>query len=194
LAEDAHRVWIRPGAAGGGPALFVDRDGTLIEDPGYLADPAGVRLIPHAAEALQRFSTAGYALVLVTNQSGVGRGFFGWTAYDRVAETVRDRLAQAGVRLDAELVCGHAPDDGCDWRKPAPGMLREAISRLSLDPAGSVMVGDKLSDLEAAAGAGVGRLVHVATGQGAAERGVVEASPLAVETVDDLSRLAPCAS
>jgi histidinol-phosphate phosphatase family protein len=191
LAKDAHRVRLRPGAVRGGPALFIDRDGTLIEDPGYLSDPAWVKLIPGAAEALKRFAGLGYSLVLITNQSGVGRGYFGWDAYDRVAETLRAALSAEGVVLDAEAVCGHAPEEACDWRKPGPGMIREAAAQLGLDPAVSVMVGDKLSDLEAGAAAGVGRLAHVATGQGAAERAAVAASPLSIEPLDDLSQLLP---
>ncbi len=183
---------IRPGAARGGPALFVDRDGTLIEDPGYLSDPAGAHLIPGAAEALKRFAGVGYALVMVTNQSGVGRGYFGWDDYDLVAEAVRAALLDHGVILDAEIVCGHAPSEPeCDWRKPGPGMITEASARLGLDPSRSVMVGDKLSDLEAGAAAGVGRLVHVLSGQGAAEQAAVMASPLSAEELDDLGELNP---
>lgn len=184
---DAHRLRVEPGARHGLPALFVDRDGTLIEDPGYLSDPNGVRLLPQAVETLQSFREAGYALVLITNQSGVGRGYFGWSDYEAVADAVRHSL---GLVFDAEAVCGHAPGDvGCDWRKPLPGMILTASRALEIDLARSVMIGDKLSDLEAAAAAGAGRLIHVATGHGERERPAVLASPLAIETVDDLSQV-----
>lgn len=185
--ETAHRLWVAEDAPRGRPALLVDRDGTLIEDPGYLSDPDKVRLLPQAVETLQAFRDAGYALVLITNQSGVGRGYFGWGDYDAVAAAVR---AQLGLAFDAEAVCGHAPGAAdCDWRKPSPGMILAAARALDLDLPGSVMIGDKLSDLVAAAAARVPRLIHVLTGHGAKERAAVLASALDIEAVDDLSRV-----
>lgn len=177
----------------GRPALFLDRDGTLIEDPGYLSNPAGVRLLPGAAGALWRFRKAGFTLVLVTNQSGIGRGYFDWRAYEAVAETVRAALANEGLDFDAEVVCGHAPGGDCGWRKPAAGMILAAAAALQSNLVGSVMAGDKLSDLESGAAAGVGRLVHVATGAGPSERPIVERSQLTIERVADLGSV-PCAS
>ena len=196
MTDNFHRARFAGQNQGVKPALFVDRDGTLIADPGYLSDPAGVHLLPHAARALQRFSQAGYLIVLVTNQSGVGRGYFTWEAYDAVADVLRQQLAQLGVVLDAELACGHAPgtEVSCDWRKPGPGMIKHAASTLLIDVAASVMVGDKLSDLQAGAAAGVGRLVCVSTQDGAFEVGRVKSSGLIVEMLSDLSTLSPCAS
>ena len=193
---EGHRLRLAAHPRRAVPALFVDRDGTLIEDPGYIADPEKVRLIPGAAAALRGFHDAGYALILITNQSGIGRGYYGWSDYEAVATRFRDLLAAEGVSFDAELACAHAPEAACDWRKPAPGMIREAADRLDLDLAGSVLAGDKLSDLEAGAAAGVPRLVHVATGHGAEERGRVAAwrGPVAVTMLADLSLLSPCAS
>jgi D-glycero-D-manno-heptose 1,7-bisphosphate phosphatase len=195
---DAHRVRVAPQPRRAAPALFVDRDGTIIEDPGYIADPARVRLIAGATATLRRFRDAGYALVLVTNQSGIGRGLYRWSDYDAVAARFRDLLAAEGIAFDAELACAHPPEEGalCGWRKPAPGMIREAAARLDLDLATSVMAGDKLSDIEAGAAAGIPRLVHVASGQGTAERARVLAwhGPVAVTPLADLSLLSPCVS
>lgn len=193
---DEHRVRLAAHPRRAAPALFVDRDGTVIEDPGYIADPDKVRLIPGAAAALRRFRDAGYALVLITNQSGIGRGLYSWADYEAVAARFRDLLASEGVGFDAELACAHPPEAACGWRKPAPGMIREAADRFDLDLARSVVAGDKLSDLEAGAAAGVPRLVHVGTGHGADERGRVGAwrGPVAATMLADLSLLSPCAS
>jgi D-glycero-D-manno-heptose 1,7-bisphosphate phosphatase len=179
----------------GRPGLFLDRDGTLIEDPGYIADPDKVRPIPGVTAALGRFRAAGFALVIVTNQSGIGRGLYRWRDYEAVAARVEALFAAEGVVFDAVLACAHAPETvpPCDWRKPAPGMIREAATLLSLDLSRSLLVGDKLADLEAAAAAGLPRAVHVASGQGAAARAEVARwrAGIVVDLVDDLSTLAP---
>src|ERR1700736_937816 len=193
---DEHRVRLAADPRRAAPALFVDRDGTVIEDPVYIADPDKVRLIAGAAAALGRFRDAGYALILITNQSGIGRGLYDWADYEAVAARLRDLLAAEGVGFDAELACAHSPEAACSWRKPAPGMIREAADRFDLDLALSVVAGDKLSDLQAGAAAGISRLVHVGTGHGTEERGRVGAwrGSVAVTMLADLSLLSPCAS
>lgn len=193
---DEHRIRLAAEPRRAAPALFVDRDGTVIEDPGYIDDPDAVRLIPGVAATLRRFRDAGFALVLVTNQSGIGRGLYSWDDYEAVAARLRELLAAAGVAFDAELACAHSPDAVCDWRKPAPGMIREAAARFALDLGRSVLAGDKLTDLQAGAAAGIPCLVHVATGHGATERERVGAwhGAVAVTTLADLSLLSPCAS
>jgi D-glycero-D-manno-heptose 1,7-bisphosphate phosphatase len=190
-----HRYRTAPAPRRGAPALFLDRDGTLIEDPGYLSDPGEVRLLPGVAGALRRFRDAGYALVVVTNQSGIGRWLYGWDEYEAVAARLRADLADEGVTLDAELACGHGPEAGaaCGWRKPAPGMILAAAERLDLDLSRSLLAGDKRLDIEAAAAAGLPRAAHVATGQGAAERVKFVGThfPLDLVYLEDLAGLSP---
>ena len=135
-------------------AVFVDRDGTLIVDQVYARDPSAVRLIPGAAEALVRLRAAGYAIVLISNQAGVGRGIIRPQDVEAVHERMVADLAAVGATLDAAYYCHHAPVDGCPCRKPRPGLFVTAIAEHDLEPGGSFMVGDKMTDIEAARAAG----------------------------------------
>jgi histidinol-phosphate phosphatase family protein len=130
-------------------AVFLDRDGTIIADCNYPRDPAMVRLLPGAAAALARLRDAGFALVLVSNQSGIARGMVTAGQAAQVHLRLIDLLAKEGVCLDGAYYCPHGPEDGCDCRKPAPGMLLRAAAFLDIDPAQSFLVGDKQSDIEA---------------------------------------------
>lgn len=188
-----HRVRLSADPVRGLPALFLDRDGTLIENVDYLADPDRVHVYPGATAMLAAFRDAGHALVMVTNQSGIGRGLLTWDQYDAVAARVRDTLAADGVVLDAEIACGHGPVEGatCGWRKPAPGMFLEAIRQLDIPLLGSLVVGDRLSDLEAGAAAGVPRFAHVLTGHGVTDRPAVEAWGPKVELFETIAGLRP---
>jgi histidinol-phosphate phosphatase family protein len=135
------------------PALFLDRDGTIIVDVGYPRDPDRVQLLPGAAEALRSLA-ARAALVIVSNQSGLARGRFTRAEADAVHARVVELLAAAGVTLAGAHYCWHGPDDGCCCRKPAPGLLLAAADALDLDLAASMVVGDKPSDVEAGRAAG----------------------------------------
>ena len=137
------------------PAAFLDRDGLLIEDPNYLSDPAGIRWIPGAIASLRRLRAAGFAPVLVTNQSGVARGIFTHAALDRFHAAFAARLQALGVPLAAIAWCPHAPEDACACRKPLPGMLEEAFAALPLIREGAFMVGDRPGDAKAGEAAGV---------------------------------------
>jgi histidinol-phosphate phosphatase family protein len=141
-------------AIGKRPAVFLDRDGTLIEDRSYLTDPDQVRLMAGVCESLAELSKKGFPLVVVSNQSGLGRGRItpeqGQAVHERL---VRD-LAAGGVVLDDVVYCPHAPEEGCPCRKPRPGMILEAAARLGLSLENSVMVGDRDSDVEAGKAAG----------------------------------------
>jgi histidinol-phosphate phosphatase family protein len=135
-------------------AVFLDRDGTVIEDPGYLSDPSGVRLLPGAADALRALRAAGYQLVLVSNQSGIGRGYFTAEQAEAVHRRVVEQLSRKGVVLDDARYCPHAPDDGCPCRKPRPGLLLAAARELGLDLGASFMVGNSSVDIGAGRNAG----------------------------------------
>ena len=148
--------------------MFLDRDGTLIEVPGYLADPDGVRLLPGAADALQAMRSRGYVLVLISNQSGIARGLITREQAAAVHERVVETLAAAGVELDDVRYCPHAPDAGCECRKPRPGLLLDAASELGIDLDSSVMVGDKAADVGAGRAAGTRTIAY---GPGAAGLG-----------------------
>ncbi len=148
-------VPVQAGAAGHGrPALFVDRDGTLIEDVGYPADPQDVRLLPGSAAALAALQRHGFALVVVSNQSGIGRGLVSTEQAARVHHRFTDLLAEQGVTLDAAYYCPHHPEEGCPCRKPSPQALLRAAAELDLCLSRSFMVGDKASDVEAGKHAG----------------------------------------
>ena len=163
------------------PAVFLDRDGTILVEKNYLADPDEVELIPGAAEAMRRLQDAGYALVVVTNQSGIARGLYGEPEYRRVDERMRELLQRHGVLVDASYHCPHHPEHTgeCDCRKPAPGLFLRAIDELSLDPARAWLIGDRLRDVEAARGLGA-RPLLVETGYGADEAAAARATGVAV--------------
>ena len=144
------------------PAVFLDKDGTLVEDVPYNVDPDLVRLSPGALEGLVQFQTLGYALVVVSNQSGVARGLFPEAALGPVWTRLRALLARGGVTLDAICYCPHHPAGSvapharaCGCRKPAPGMIERAAAEHGLDLARSWLVGDILDDVEAGRRAGV---------------------------------------
>jgi len=149
------------------PAVFLDRDGTLIKEVDYLSDPDRVELIPGAGEALKALSASGFRLVLVTNQSGVARGLFNVETLDSIHERLTELLHEAGASLDGIYTCNHHPDFGppCSCRKPEPGLLLQAAEDLQLDLKCSWMIGDAARDLEAGRRAGAESLL-VRTGKG----------------------------
>ncbi|MFW6200234.1 MAG: D-glycero-alpha-D-manno-heptose-1,7-bisphosphate 7-phosphatase [Gemmatimonadota bacterium] len=153
--------------AGSRPAVFLDRDGTLIREREYLADPEGVELVDGVAEALKSLRKAGYALVVVTNQSGIARGYYTEEDYRTVAGRLDAVLEDAGAFVDATYHCPHHPEETgpCECRKPGTGMHRKATRRLGLDPQRSWFVGDKLSDVVPARTLG-GEGILVRTGYG----------------------------
>jgi len=134
--------------------VFLDRDGTIIRDEEYLADPDGVFPLPGAVESLLKLRDAGYALIIVTNQSGVGRGMFTVNEMKSVNSRMLSLFAEYGVFFDDILICPHAPDEKCDCRKPSPKLLLEAAERLGIDLSASAMIGDKPSDPKTGIAAG----------------------------------------
>ncbi|MCS7269811.1 MAG: D-glycero-beta-D-manno-heptose 1,7-bisphosphate 7-phosphatase [Gemmataceae bacterium] len=153
-------------------AVFLDRDGVIIEDGGYVADAEQVRLLPGAAQAIAALNRAGWHVVVVTNQSGIARGYFSPTALEEVHDRLKQLLWCYGASLDAIYVCPHHPDgviddyrEACHCRKPQPGLLLQAAADLQLDLSQCWLIGDRPSDLEAGAQAGC-RTVLVRTGFG----------------------------
>ncbi|MBO9596500.1 MAG: HAD family hydrolase [Cohnella sp.] len=136
-------------------AVFLDRDGTLMVDHGYVGDPYQVELLPGVVPALLALQGAGYSLIVVSNQSGIGRGLLTEADVDAVNQRLRAILGNHGVRLSGIYYCPHSPEYGCDCRKPKPGLLLAALYGHHLNPAECYMLGDKWSDVEAGAAAGV---------------------------------------
>ncbi|MGA7235417.1 MAG: HAD family hydrolase [Bryobacteraceae bacterium] len=144
-------------------AVFLDRDGTLMEEVNYCAEPSQVRVFSGVSDALRELKDAGFLNIVVSNQSGIGRGYFSEAQYDAVQ---RELLRQIGEELiEAAYFCPDAPDAPSACRKPQPGMLLKAARDFGIDLARSVMVGDKTSDIECARRAGT-RSILVATGYG----------------------------
>jgi histidinol-phosphate phosphatase family protein len=135
-------------------AVFVDRDGTLIEDVGYARDPDDVCLVDGAVEALETFRRRGFRLIVVSNQSGIGRGVISPVEANAVHDRFVAELATRGVRLDDVRYCPHGPDAGCDCRKPEPGLLLAAAREHGIDLSSSFMIGDAARDVEAGRRAG----------------------------------------
>ena len=157
------------------PAVFIDRDGTLTEEVGYVNHPSRLRLLPRSAEAIRRLNRAGVAAVVVTNQAGIARGYFSASVLEAVNAELMAQVERAGARLDGLYVCPHHPTEGappyralCDCRKPKPGLLLRAAAELHLELSRSVIVGDKGSDLAVAPKVSA-RSVLVLTGYGRGE-------------------------
>ena len=149
------------------PAVFLDRDGTIIVEKNYLYRPEEVAIFPGAPEALKRLQHAGFKLFIVSNQSGVGRGYFTLDDVDRVNRHLGDLFRQGGVRFEKIYVAPEAPDQPSRGRKPSPQFLFDARDEFKLDLSQSYLIGDKLSDLECGWSAGVKKSILVRTGYGA---------------------------
>jgi len=146
------------------PAAFLDRDGVINVDSGYVGHAAQFEWLPEVPQALLQLQAAGYALVVITNQSGIARGLYSEADFAALTQYMRAELADHGVKLDAVYYCPHHPEatiaayrQHCDCRKPQAGMLKRAIDELHLDPARSCLFGDKDSDIAAGQSAGIAR-------------------------------------
>ena len=160
-------------------AVFLDRDGVVIEDHGYVSRAADVRWIRGAVDSIRALNEAGLPVILITNQAGVGRGYYGWPEFADVQAAIYQGLSECKAWVDAVWACACHEDGSGEYRiaghshrKPNPGMLRDAATALNLDLAESWTVGDKLCDIEAGLRAGT-RAIHVETGYGAACRAEV---------------------
>ncbi|HET6303483.1 MAG TPA: D-glycero-beta-D-manno-heptose 1,7-bisphosphate 7-phosphatase [Myxococcota bacterium] len=169
------------------PFVFLDRDGTLVADRGYTHRVEDYALLPGVPEALRRLARAGFALAVVTNQSGIGRGYYGEDDFHAFQRHLAADLARQGVVLEASFFCPHLPEAGCACRKPAPGMLERARRELGADLARSWVIGDHRSDVELAARAGCAGAVLVLTGHGPQESAAL---PAATPRAPDLAAAA----
>ena len=182
--------------AGGRPAVFLDRDGTLIEDVGYLSPIDRITLFPWSVDAVRALNRAGLAVVVVTNQSGVARRMFDETFVTATHRALDALLAAGGARIDAYYYCPHHPDGEvaeyrreCDCRKPAPGLVERAARDLGLDPSRSFVVGDTRRDIGLARAVGA-RGILVRSGEGAAEATRLAGDLAADAVVDNLAAAA----
>lgn len=188
----------------GRPALFLDRDGVVIEEIAFLSDPTRVKLIAGATATIARANRAGWPVVIVTNQSGVGRGVFTWDQFAAVQAAVETKLRAEGAELDLVLACGYHPTEAKgrylaahSWRKPAPGMILEAARRFAVDLKRSWIVGDNAIDIEAGRAGGLAGGLHVLTGNGMKHRDQALAAAtaqfrvVAVSSVAEISRHVP---
>jgi D-glycero-D-manno-heptose 1,7-bisphosphate phosphatase len=138
----------RPSSTGLGKVIVLDRDGTIVVDRGYLADPCGLEFERGAAAGLKLLYDAGYRLVVITNQSGVGRGMFQIEQVHHMNHRLQAMVAGTGARLSGIYFCPHAPEQQCECRKPAQALMQRAATELNFNPAEAVVIGDKESDVE----------------------------------------------
>ncbi|MBJ7457901.1 MAG: HAD-IIIA family hydrolase [Thermoleophilaceae bacterium] len=181
IGADEICEWRLRETAPGGPALFLDRDGVIVEEVNYLHRPEDVVVLGGAPELIARANELGIPVVVISNQAGIGRGYYGWEDFTAVQNTIDIAIAPAAI--DAVLACpfhadGKAPYDVADHpdRKPNPGMLLRAERMLGVDLSQSWFVGDTAADVEAAARAGLAGAIHLLTGHGAKEREAVLAA------------------
>lgn len=144
------------------PAVFIDRDGTISEEVGYINHPSRFQLFPFAAAAIKLLNNQGWLAVIITNQAGVARGYFSEAMIQTVHENLRQSLNQSGARVDAIYYCAHHPSVGeppyrkdCECRKPKPGLIKQAAKDLDIELERSWMIGDRYGDIELAHNAGV---------------------------------------
>ena len=168
------------------PAIFLDRDGVIIANrANYVRNWSQVEIYPQALQALARIASLPYAVAIVTNQSGIGRGLIPIEVAREINERLVACVAAAGGRIDGVFMCPHAPADRCDCRKPKPGLLHQACAALQIDLARSILIGDALSDLQAGQAAGVKITALVRTGRGAEQVLTPQAKTLAPFLVFD---------
>lgn len=154
-------------------AVFVDRDGTLNVEDGYITDPSIILLYSDTSAVLKKFSLQGYLVIIISNQSAIGRELMTEDQFESVNQALWDQLRQSNSGYDALYFCPHTPDDECECRKPKPGLILQAAVDFDIDLSTSYMIGDKLSDIEAGQRAGC-NTVLVLTGKGAEVKEMIE--------------------
>ena len=154
-------------------AVFLDRDGVINEDQGYVSEPEKFKLLPGVLEGIKQMQDAGYKIIVVTNQTGIGMGYYTKEDFFKVNLEMFKQVSQAGIRIDKIYFCPHSLSEDCECRKPKPGLLKRAEQELHLSLADSWMVGDKAADILAGKSAGC-RTILVSTGHGEKEKGIGE--------------------
>lgn len=168
------------------PAIFLDRDGVIIENrEQYVRSWPDVTFYPESLLALSKISRSPYKIVIVTNQSAVGRGLISLEDAEGINGRIREVIQEAGGRIDGIFLCPHRPEDGCTCRKPQPGLILRAARELSLDLSQSILIGDALDDLRAGQAANLPRTILVLTGRGKAQSSLAAARSLAPFEVFD---------
>ena len=164
-------------------AVFLDKDGTIIEDVGYIQSPSQIKFIDGSIEAIKKLNQAGYKVVIISNQSGIARGMVTENAIHHVDKTLHKHILNGGAHLDGIYFCPHHPEHGlhpykksCECRKPHPGLIKKAEHDLKIDLSMSFMIGDKATDIEAGQKAGV-KTVLVLTGRGPEEKSKIKEKP-----------------
>jgi D-glycero-D-manno-heptose 1,7-bisphosphate phosphatase len=161
------------------PAVFLDRDGVIIENyPDYVRSWADVVPLPGTLTALARLAHSLYKIVIVTNQSAIGRGLLSLHTAEEIHARLVEEIEKAGGRIDGSFLCPHRPEDDCSCRKPRPGLFFQAMEALNLDLGRSIMIGDTLTDLKAAQAAGVPRFALVRTGLGEQQAQLAKAAQM----------------
>lgn len=170
-------------------ALFLDRDGVIIENrQNYVRTWNDVLIYPKSIEALLKIKSSDYKIVIITNQSAVGRGLISIKTAEQINACLIEKIETVGGRIDGVFMCPHSPLDNCLCRKPSPGLIEQAESSLNLNLARSILIGDALSDILAGQTAGVGQNVLVRTGRGSAQTALPQVSQLSPFLIyDDLA-------
>ncbi len=150
------------------PAVFLDRDGTINEEVGYLNHITRLKLLPHSAEGLKLLKDAGFRLIVVTNQTGPARGYFPKELVFQTNDLLQKRLKRKGVQIDDFFVCFHLPEENCNCRKPKPGLIYQALKKYPISLSDSYVIGDKLIDIELGKNLGI-KTILVLTGYGRGE-------------------------
>lgn len=167
--------------------MILDRDGTIVVDRGYLDDPAGLAFLPGAAEGLRRLHRGGYQLVVITNQSGIGRGRFSTARLHEIHTRFAEMVSEAGARLAGIYFCPHRPDEGCLCRKPQPGLVKAAAAELGFNDSAVIVVGDKDSDVELGKRIGAPTVLISSTSDAAGEADFV--APDLIQAAEFIERL-----
>ena len=168
-------------------AIILDRDGTIIVDHGYLDDPGKVEFLPGALEGLREWHALGHPLIVVSNQSGIGRGVLTIARVLEINARMQQLLHAAGAPLDGIYFCPHSPTDGCDCRKPGSRLVEEAAAELSFEPADAVVIGDKSSDIEL--GRRLGAVTVLVSADGRASDGIPAEPDYVVASLLEAARI-----